>query len=79
VARSSRRNRSAVDQQNAAQCWRSSSDPYIASRLATPVVSVLTPNTALAVIAGNVFIAAITTGLPMIMSSTIESVSYPPA
>lgn len=40
------------------------SDAYNASRLATVVVSVLTSNTSLASLPGNVFLPAATTGLP---------------
>ena len=40
------------------------SDPYNASRLATVVAVVITSNTALAVMPGNVFLPATATGLP---------------
>jgi mRNA interferase MazF len=40
------------------------SDPYNASRLATVVAAVITSNTALATMPGNVFFPATTTGLP---------------
>lgn len=39
-------------------------DPYNASRLATSVVAVVTSNTDLAAMPGNVFLPAVTTGLP---------------
>ncbi len=41
-----------------------SSDPYNASRLATLIAAVITSNTALATMPGNVFLPATTTGLP---------------
>ena len=40
------------------------SDPYNASRLATVVAVVITSNTSLAAMPGNVFLAATATGLP---------------
>lgn len=40
------------------------SDPYNASRIATVLVAVITSNTALAAMPGNVFLSAIATGLP---------------
>lgn len=40
------------------------SDPYNASRLATVLAAVVTSNTALATMPGNVFLPATTTGLP---------------
>ncbi|OEV04844.1 mRNA interferase MazF2 [Streptomyces oceani] len=40
------------------------SDPYNDSRLATVLVAVLTSNTALATMPGNVFLSAAVTGLP---------------
>jgi mRNA interferase MazF len=40
------------------------SRPYNASRLATVVIAVLTSNTALATMPGNVFLPAVATGLP---------------
>ena len=40
------------------------SDPYNASRLATVLTAVITPNTALAAMPGNVFLPAVVTGLP---------------
>jgi mRNA interferase MazF len=40
------------------------SDPYNASRLATVLGAVITSNTALATMPGNVFLPATTTGLP---------------
>lgn len=40
------------------------SDPYNASRLATVLIAVITSNTALAAMPGNVFLPAVTTGLP---------------
>jgi mRNA interferase MazF len=40
------------------------SDPYNASRLATVLAAVITSNTALATMPGNVFLPAITTRLP---------------
>lgn len=40
------------------------SDPYNASRLATVIAAVITSNTALATMPGNVFLPAVTTGLP---------------
>lgn len=40
------------------------SDPYNASRLATVVAVVITSNTALAAMPGNVFVPATATGLP---------------
>jgi mRNA interferase MazF len=40
------------------------SDPYNASRLATVLAAVITSNTALATMPGNVFLPATTTGLP---------------
>jgi mRNA interferase MazF len=40
------------------------SDPYNASRLATVLTAVITSNTALAAMPGNVFLPAIATGLP---------------
>lgn len=40
------------------------SDPYNASRLATVVAAVITSNTALATMPGNVFLPATATGLP---------------
>jgi mRNA interferase MazF len=40
------------------------SRPYNASRLATVVVAVITSNTALATMPGNVFLPAVATGLP---------------
>lgn len=40
------------------------SDPYNASRLATVLTAVITPNTALAAMPGNVFLPAVATGLP---------------
>lgn len=40
------------------------SDPYNASQLATVVAVVITSNTALAAMPGNVFVPATTTGLP---------------
>jgi mRNA interferase MazF len=39
-------------------------DPYNASRLATVLAAVITSNTALATMPGNVFLPATTTGLP---------------
>ena len=39
-------------------------DPYNASRLATTVVAVITSNTALAALPGNVFLPAAVSGLP---------------
>lgn len=39
-------------------------DPFNRSRLATVIVAVLTSNTALAAMPGNVFLAAMATGLP---------------
>ena len=41
-----------------------SADPYNASRLATVLAVVVTSNTALAAMPGNVFLASGTTGLP---------------
>ncbi len=40
------------------------SDPYNASRLATVLAAVITSNTALAAMPGNVFLPATATGLP---------------
>lgn len=40
------------------------SDPYNASRLATVIAAVITSNTALAAMPGNVFLPATTTRLP---------------
>lgn len=40
------------------------SEPYNASRLATVLAAVITSNTGLAVMPGNVFLPALTTGLP---------------
>ncbi|OBK27615.1 mRNA interferase MazF2 [Mycobacterium asiaticum] len=40
------------------------SDPYNASRLATVIATVITSNTALAAMPGNVFLPAVATGLP---------------
>lgn len=40
------------------------SNPYNASRLATVLTAVITPNTALAAMPGNVFLPAVATGLP---------------
>ncbi len=40
------------------------SDPYNASHLATVLTAVITSNTALAAMPGNVFLPAIATGLP---------------
>jgi mRNA interferase MazF len=40
------------------------SDPYNASRLATVLATVITSNTALATMPGNVFLPATATGLP---------------
>ena len=40
------------------------SDPYNESRLATVLVAVVTSNTALATMPGNVFLPAAATGLP---------------
>ena len=40
------------------------SDPYNTSRLATVLAAVVTSNTALAVMPGNVFLPAVMTGLP---------------
>jgi len=40
------------------------SDPYNASRLATVLTAVVTSNTGLAVMPGNVFLPAVVTGLP---------------
>ena len=40
------------------------SDPYNASRLATVLAAVITSNTALATMPGNVFLPAVATGLP---------------
>lgn len=40
------------------------SDPYNASRLATVLTAVITSNTALAAMPGNVFLPAVATGLP---------------
>jgi len=40
------------------------SDPYNASRLATVLAAVITSNTALATMPGNVFLPAAVTGLP---------------
>ncbi|MEB3068545.1 type II toxin-antitoxin system PemK/MazF family toxin [[Mycobacterium] vasticus] len=40
------------------------SDPYNASRLATVLAAVITSNTALATMPGNVFLPATATGLP---------------
>lgn len=40
------------------------SEPYNASRLATVVAAVITSNTGLAAMPGNVFLPAIATGLP---------------
>lgn len=40
------------------------SDPYNASSLATVLTAVVTSNTALAAMPGNVFLPAVTTGLP---------------
>lgn len=40
------------------------SDPYNASRLATVLTAVVTSNTALAAMPGNVFLPAVATGLP---------------
>jgi mRNA interferase MazF len=40
------------------------SDPYNASRLATALTAVITSNTALAAMPGNVFLPAVATGLP---------------
>ncbi len=40
------------------------SDPYNASRLATVLAAVITSNTALATMPGNVFLPAAATGLP---------------
>lgn len=40
------------------------SDPYNASRLATVLAAVVTSNTALAAMPGNVFLPAVATGLP---------------
>ena len=40
------------------------SDPYSASRLATVLTAVITSNTALAAMPGNVFLPAVATGLP---------------
>lgn len=40
------------------------SDPYNASRLATVLAAVVTSNTALAMMPGNVFLPATATGLP---------------
>lgn len=40
------------------------SDPYNASRLATVLAAAITSNTALAAMPGNVFLPAVTTGLP---------------
>jgi len=39
-------------------------DPYNASRLATVLTAVITSNTALAAMPGNVFLPAVATGLP---------------
>lgn len=40
------------------------SDPYNSSRLATVLTAVITSNTALAAMPGNVFLPAVATGLP---------------
>lgn len=40
------------------------SDPYNASRIGTVIAAVVTSNTALAAMPGNVFLPAVTTGLP---------------
>jgi mRNA interferase MazF len=40
------------------------SDPYNTSRLATVIAAVITSNTALAAMPGNVFLPAVATGLP---------------
>lgn len=40
------------------------SDPYNASRLASVLAAVITSNTALAAMPGNVFLPAVATGLP---------------
>jgi mRNA interferase MazF len=40
------------------------SDPYNASRLATVLAAVISSNTALATMPGNVFLPAVATGLP---------------
>ena len=40
------------------------SDPYNASRLATVLTAVITSNTALAAMPGNVFLPAVASGLP---------------
>ncbi len=40
------------------------SDPYNASRLATVIAAVITSNTGLAAVPGNVFLPAAATGLP---------------
>lgn len=40
------------------------SDPYNVSRLATVLAAVVTSNTALATMPGNVFLPAVSTGLP---------------
>ena len=40
------------------------SDPYNASRLATVLTAVITSNTAMAAMPGNVFLPAVATGLP---------------
>lgn len=40
------------------------SDPFNASRLATVLAAIITSNTALAVMPGNVFVPAAVTGLP---------------
>ncbi len=40
------------------------SDPYNGSRLATVLAAVITSNTALATMPGNVFLPAVVTGLP---------------
>jgi mRNA interferase MazF len=39
-------------------------DPYSASRLATTLVALITSNTALATMPGNVFLPAVASGLP---------------
>lgn len=51
------------------------SDPYNASRLATVIAAVITSNTALAAMPGNVFLPATTTRLHVTRSSTSRRLS----
>ena len=54
----------AANRRNDGQSWSIQSGPFNASRLSTTVAAVITSNTGLATMPGNVFIPAAAAGLP---------------